>query len=157
MPPPTTDHTYEVQVLMLNVRFAASRNQCETVEFLGKRIADLDPATYRDAFLTDRGVIACRQYMREKAAIDRAAGPTGQAAAQCEDPTSTANKMARDKVVGTGGWMLGIGLVTGILGALLVNASEGAAVLGAVSLTVAAGLLVGGLIVVIVGAGMASS
>jgi hypothetical protein len=154
--PPPVDHTYEVQVLMSNVRFAASRNQCETVEFLGKRIADLDPATYRNTFLPDQGVIACRQYMREKAAIDRAQGPMGQAPA-CEDPTSAANKMAHDKVVGTGGWMLGIGLVTGILGALLVNASEGAAVLGAISITVAAGLLVGGLIVVIVGAGMASS
>jgi hypothetical protein len=155
MTPPPVDTSYEVQVLMSNVRFAASRNQCETVEFLGKRIADLDPATYRSAFLTDQGVIACRQYMREKAAIDRN-NPMGQAPA-CEDPRSAANKMAHDKVVGTGGWMLGIGLVTGLLSALLASAGSGAEVLGVIGITVAAGLLVGGLIVVIVGAGMASS
>jgi hypothetical protein len=155
MAPPPVDTSYEVQVLMSNVRFAAARNQCETVEFLGKRIADLDPATYRSAFLTDQGVIACRQYMREKAAIDRS-NPMAPPA-QCEDPRAAANKMARDKVVGTGGWMLGIGLVTGLLSALLASAGSGAEVLGVIGITVAAGLLVGGLVVVIVGAAMASS
>jgi hypothetical protein len=156
MTPPPVDNSYEVAVLMSNVRFAASRNQCETVEFLGKRIADLDPATYRDAFLTDQGVIACRQYQREKAAIDRVNGPMAQSST-CEDPRAAGNKMARDKVIGTGGWMLGIGLVTGLLSALLASAGSGAEALGVVGLTLAAGLLVGGLIVVIVGAGMASS
>lgn len=156
MAPPPVDTSYEVQVLMSNVRFAASRNQCETVEFLGKRVADLDPATYRSTFLTDQGVIACRQYQREKAAIDRVSGPMAQSPV-CEDPRAAANKMAHDKVVGTGGWMLGIGLVTGLLSALLASAGSGAEVLGVVGITVAAGLLVGGLIVVLVGAGMASS
>jgi hypothetical protein len=150
-------NTSESAALMTNVRFAAERNQCETVEFLGKRIAEIDPETYRSIFLTDPGVIACKQSMRERAAVEanRPRGPGG--VEPCEDPRSLANAMARKKVIGTGGWMLGIGLISGVLGAVLVGGGEGAAVLGAVGLTVGAACLIGGLIVLIVGAGMASS
>jgi hypothetical protein len=154
--PPIAADPREIEILMSNIRFAAQRNQCETVLFLGRRIADLDPQTYRDVYLVDPGVIACKEYMRQKRGLENQA-----AGGSCDesDARSMANKMAHDKVVGTGGWMLGIGLISGVVSALLLgaSASDGAAVLGAIGLTVGAALLVGGLIVVIVGAGMASS
>jgi hypothetical protein len=147
----------EIEILMSNIRFAAERNQCETVLFLGRRIADLDPQTYRNVYLTDPGVIACKDFMRQKRLVD-SNQPNGAAACDTTDAKALGNKLAKEKVTGTGGWMLGIGLITGVVSALLVGAGgDGAAVLGAIGLTVGAALLIGGLIVVIVGAGMASS
>lgn len=155
--PPVGADPREIEILMSNIRFAAQRNQCETVLFLGRRIADLDPQTYRDVYLVDPGVIACKEYLRQKRSID--AQSAGGASCDDTDARKMANKMARDKVIGTGGWMLGIGLISGVVSALLLgaSASDGAAVLGAIGMTVGVALLIGGLIVVIVGAGMASS
>lgn len=155
--PPAGTDPREIEILMSNVRFAAQRNQCETVLFLGRRIADLDPQTYRDVYLVDPGVIACKEYLRQKRVLD--AQVRGDASCDDTDARKMANKMARDKVIGTGGWMLGIGLISGVVGALLAGASsaDGLAAVGVVSVTVGVALLIGGLIVVIVGAGMASS
>ncbi len=155
--PPVAADPREIEILMSNVRFAAQRNQCETVVFLGRRIADLDPQTYRDVYLVDPGVIACKEYLRQKRSID--AQSAGGASCDDSDAKKMANKMARDKVIGTGGWMLGIGLISGVVGALLAGASsaDGLAAVGVVSVTVGVALLIGGLVVVIVGAGMASS
>ena len=153
-PPQPADVAGEVNVLLTNVRFAAQRGQCEAVEFLGKRIADLDPEAYRSRYLTDRGVIECKEYLRQRQTVEAQQRASAPGAGTCEDPKPLANKMARDKVIGTGGWMLGIGLITGVHGIAAVNASDG---LAAVAITVGAGLLVGGLIVLIVGAGMAAS
>jgi hypothetical protein len=71
---------------------------------------------------------------------------------ECDTDRSLANQLARSKVIGTGGWMLGIGLITGVLSLAAVESG-----IGVIGLTVGAGLLVGGLIVLLVGAGMSSS
>ena len=142
MPPGAVDTTQEVEILMVNVLAAAQRGQCEAVDFMGRRIAELDPNTYRSRFLADRGVQSCKEMMRQR-------GMNPPMAADCADSTALAHKLARSKVIGTGGWMLGIGLITGLVSLAAIESG-----IGVVGLTVGAGLLVGGLIVLIVGAAM---
>ncbi|MBV8760405.1 MAG: hypothetical protein JO257_24145 [Deltaproteobacteria bacterium] len=132
------------EMLLANARQAAARQYCETVEIIGKQLSELDPALYQREYLSDAAIIGCRQ----RRAADRAA-IVPAAAGDCSNARALANKMAHDKVVGTGGWMLGISLITGVVGA--VTASAG---VGLVLLTIGAALLVGGLIVCIVGAAM---
>ncbi len=148
MPPGPIDPAQEVEVLMMNVLFAAQRGQCEAVDFMGRRIAELDPNTYRTRFLGDRGVQNCKEMMRQRAAtMMNQRGP----AVDCASDASMANRLARSKVIGTGGWMLGIGLITGLLSLAVVESG-----IGVFGLTLGAGLLVGGLIVVLVGSAMAN-
>ena len=135
-------------LLVRNAREAAARGYCETVAVLGRQLSEVDPERYQKEFLTDPAITGCKQHA---VAPPLALTPN----MPCEDAHSLANAMARKKVIGTGGWMLGIGVITGVIGLAVVGAGSDAAVLGAIMLTVGGALLIGGLIVVIVGAGMA--
>jgi hypothetical protein len=133
--------------LLNNARTAAEAGECRAVDFLGRRLKAIDPEYYRTVFSVDPAIHGCRE--RERALVSPAASKQA-----CPDPLPLAQSMARRKVMGTGGWMMGIGAISGVVGLLTVG-SESSAVLGAISLTLGAVLLIGGLIVLIVGAGMA--
>jgi hypothetical protein len=139
---------------------AAIQEHCETVEFISSRVFQLDPEFHKLVFLTDKQVVACLQQRAGDASMARPSGPPMSAPVcpEPQDPLPLARDMARNKVKGTGGWMLGIGFISGIAGAVLVaTESDGAVALGAFGLTLGAVLIIGGLIVMAVGAGMKSS
>jgi hypothetical protein len=140
MPPPQLSMGEQ---LLNNARQAASRQYCETVDIIGRQLSEIDPAIYQRDYLSDPAIVNCHKLRDTRP-------PGAIVPAGCDNAQSLANQLARKKVIGTGGWMLGIGLISGVVGGVAVGANSGA--LAAIALTLGGVLLIGGLIVLLVGA-----
>jgi len=158
-PPPVPTPPYDDVALAKELRWltdsahaAAVKGRCETVDFINARVLEIDPEFHTHVFMTDDQILKClEQFARgpKPAIVEPSRCPPAI------DPLPLARDIARKKVIGTGGWMFGIGLVTGLLGVVaLGGGGEGAA---AFALTMGVVLFVGGIIVMLVGSGMKSS
>jgi hypothetical protein len=127
-----------VETLTRGAREAALRGDCQTVEALRARVRSLDPAYYEASFARDPVITGCR------VGYDQTA--PGDSPAMQEEPKEQPRPGARG--LRTGGYMLGIGVVTFGVSLLLVSASD-AFLIG---MTVGAILFAIGLITVLISA-----
>jgi hypothetical protein len=120
-----------------SARTAAREGSCESVAFYGRRVRELDPAYFEAVFVRDPVIANCKQRVL----------PAHRMSAEPEEKKSHPGEGG----LRAGGYMLGIGLITGLVSVLFV-AFEPLVVPGLIGLTVAVLLFGIGLIVLFISA-----
>ncbi|MDB4959233.1 MAG: hypothetical protein JWO36_6802 [Myxococcales bacterium] len=149
--PPSGPAPFEPKVPMARTlrdaaRNAARRGDCGSIEIIGKRVRELDPDYYELVFKPDPVITSCRQGVAKPVPVRRHAAEPAAPVEPTAHPGSGG--------LSAGGYMLGIGFLTGIGGAVLVGigAESGVAVVGVIGLTVAVILVGLGLITLLISA-----
>jgi len=152
---PGSGQVSEAVTLTRAAHMAALDGKCDQVQALAARVRDLDPSHYITVFSTDPVITNCAS---GRPVVQRA--PTPVAPATATEPSA---RTTGQKVLGAGGWMMGIGMISGLGGLALVGLGanvdngnngpgEGAVVIGVISMTVGVALLISGFVVVLIGA-----
>jgi len=128
---------------------AALDGKCNTVQALAARVRDLDPQHYITVFSTDPVITNC---VSRRPAVQPTSMPV--APSPVAEPTE---RTTGQKMLGAGGWMMGIGMLSGLGGLGLASLgdngnADGLVVIGVISVTVGVLLLISGFVVVLLGA-----
>jgi len=112
-------------------------------------VRDLDPQHYITVFSTDPVITNC---VSRRPAVQPTSMPV--APSPVADPTE---RTTGQKMLGAGGWMMGIGMLSGLGGLGLASLgdngnADGLVVIGVISVTVGVLLLISGFVVVLLGA-----
>jgi hypothetical protein len=110
------------------------------VAILGSRVRDVDPAFYEQVFAINPEIVNCRP------GPPPPPGPVMGQATPYVDPN---RPKPGERGIRAGGYMLGIGLIFGVVGALLIAAE---AFVGVFAITIAVILFGVGLIVLLISA-----
>ena len=126
-------------------RNAARRGDCRSIEIIGNRVRELDPTYHELVFQTDPVIGSCKPGVSQLRPV-----PATSARVTAESPQHPGNGGLR-----AGGYMLGIGMLTGLGSAVLLGiggSASGIAVVGVIGLTVAVILVGLGLITLLISA-----
>lgn len=133
---------------------AALEGRCQSVHALGARVRTLDPEHYITVFSADPVITNC---VEGRVTAVRPRVPMDPEPATVPDPKA---RTSGQKVLGAGGWMMGIGMISGLGGLALATlgdnsggeGGEGLLGIGVVSVTIGVVLLISGFVVVLIGA-----
>lgn len=123
---------------------AARQGRCQDVAILGNKVRDVDPAFYAEVFAINPEIVNCNP--NNAPGVAAPAPPPPAMSQPYADPD---RPKPGDRGIRAGGYMLGIGLIFGAIGALLVAAEVFA---GVFALTIAVVLFGIGLIVLLISA-----
>lgn len=143
--PPTEGGDPVARTLYQSAIRAARAGRCQDVAILGNKVRDVDPAFYTQVFSVNAEIVNCNPNSAPSM-VQQPPPPPPLAGPQYVDPNAP---KPGERGIRAGGYMLGIGLIFGLVGALLVSAEVFA---GVFALTIAVVLFGIGLIVLLISA-----